>query len=96
VAALQLGVKHIGEGADHLLFVIMLLLPAPLLARRGRWTRTDNLRRNCWRVVHVVTAFAVGHSITVALAALGYISVPTRVVGSRVGGPRHQTVRPRW
>jgi HupE / UreJ protein len=84
LAALQLGVKHIGEGADHLLFLVMLLLPAPLLARRGRWVRTDNLRRNCWRVVHVVTAFAVGHSITLALAALGYISVPTRVVESLI------------
>src|SRR5919112_2613808 len=41
-AAVQLGVKHIGEGADHLLFLLMLLLPAPLLARGGRWVRTDD------------------------------------------------------
>jgi hypothetical protein len=83
-SAVQLGVEHIGEGADHLLFLVMLLLPAPLLARRGRWVRTDNLRRSCLRVVHVVTAFAVGHSITLALAALGYLSVPTRVVESLI------------
>jgi len=84
LAAVQLGVEHIGEGADHLLFLVMLLLPAPLLARRGRWVRTDNLRWSCLRVVHVVTAFAVGHSITLALAALGYLSVPTRVVESLI------------
>jgi hypothetical protein len=41
LAAVQLGVEHIGEGAGHLLFLVMLLLPAPLLARRGRWVRTD-------------------------------------------------------
>ena len=83
-AAMQLGIRHIADGADHLLFLIMLLLPAPLLARRGRWVRADDLRRNCWRVVHVVTAFAVGHSVTLALAALGYVSAPTRVVESLI------------
>ncbi|GAA2531555.1 HupE/UreJ family protein [Winogradskya humida] len=84
LAAVRLGIRHIAEGADHLLFLIMLLLPAPLLARHRRWTRSDNLRRDCLRVVHVVTAFAVGHSITLALASLGYISVPTRVVESLI------------
>ena len=84
LAALRLGVDHIAEGADHLLFLIMLLLPAPLIARRGRWMRTDDLRRNCKCVLHVITAFAVGHSIMLALAALGYISAPTRVVESLI------------
>ena len=82
--AVRLGNHHIAEGADHLLFLVMLLLPAPLLARRGRWTRADNLRRQCGRIVHVVTAFAVGHSITLALAALGYLSAPTRLVESLI------------
>ncbi len=84
VAAVQLGIRHIAGGADHLLFLIMLLLPAPLIARHRRWVRSDNLRRNCRRVVHVVTAFAIGHSITLALGALGYVSVPTRVVESLI------------
>ncbi|WP_433824567.1 HupE/UreJ family protein [Actinoplanes sp. CA-015351] len=83
-AALRLGVAHIAEGADHLLFLIMLLLPAPLLARRGRWVPGSDLRRSCLRVVHVVTAFAIGHSVTLALAALGYISLPTRLVESLI------------
>ena len=39
LAAVQLGIKHIAEGADHLLFLVMLLLPAPLLAPAGRWMR---------------------------------------------------------
>jgi hypothetical protein len=62
------------------MFLIMLLLPAPLLARRGRWVPTDNVRRNCSRIVRVVTAFAVGHSITLALAAFGFVSALSRVV----------------
>ncbi|GIF20562.1 hypothetical protein Ate02nite_32920 [Paractinoplanes tereljensis] len=84
LAAVRLGVRHIGQGADHLLFLIMLLLPAPLLARRGRWVRGGDLRRQGLRVVHVVSAFAVGHSITLALAALGYLSVPTRPVEAAI------------
>ena len=82
--AVRLGVQHITGGADHLLFLIMLLLPSPLLARRGRWVRADDLRRSCRRVVHVVTAFAVGHSITLALAAFGYVHASPRVVESMI------------
>ena len=83
-AAVELGVAHIAEGADHLLFLIMLLLPAPLLVRRGRWVRSDDLRRNGRRIVHVVTAFAVGHSVTLAAAALGFVTAPTRLVESTI------------
>lgn len=75
-----LGVHHISSGADHLLFLLMLLIPAPLVAVRGRWGRRDDTRRSVVRTVHVVSAFAVGHSITLALAALGIIHVPGRPV----------------
>ncbi|GAA2608015.1 HupE/UreJ family protein [Paractinoplanes durhamensis] len=84
VAALRLGVRHISEGSDHLLFLIMLLLPAPLLARRRRWVPGGDLRRQSVRVLHVVSAFAVGHSITLALAALGYLAVPARPVEAAI------------
>lgn len=57
---LKLGVEHILLGIDHLLFVLALLL-----ITRGRW-----------RLVKTVTAFTVAHSITLALAALGFVHVP--------------------
>ena len=82
--AVQLGFHHIASGADHLLFLLMLLLPSPLIVHRRTWVRTADLRRNCRRVVHVVTAFAAGHSITLALAAFGLVHVPTRVVESMI------------
>ncbi len=57
---LALGFEHILEGWDHLLFVFALLL----------------LIRDFWRLVGAITAFTLAHSITLALAALGHISVP--------------------
>lgn len=82
LATAGLGIEHVGEGADHLLFLLMLLVPAPLLASRGRWhtAAAPSARRSAVRVVHVVSAFAVGHSLTLALAAFGVIEAPTRLV----------------
>ncbi|WP_030610931.1 HupE/UreJ family protein [Streptomyces fulvoviolaceus] len=77
----QLGIEHVGEGADHLLFLLMLLIPAPLVATAGRWRTGDTSpRRSVVRVVHVVSAFAIGHSLTLALAASGVVHVPSRPV----------------
>ncbi|QYX82771.1 HupE/UreJ family protein [Streptomyces akebiae] len=75
-----LGIEHVGEGADHLLFLLMLLIPAPLVAAGGRWRAAPSARCGIIRVVHVVTAFALGHSLTLALAAAGVIDLPARPV----------------
>jgi hypothetical protein len=87
VASARLGVEHVSTGSDHLLFLLMLLLPAPLVAvgagagAGGRWRRGAAApRRSAVRVVHVVSAFAVGHSTTLILAGLGVIHVPSRPI----------------
>jgi hypothetical protein len=67
-AYLKLGIEHILTGSDHLLFVLGLLL----LVGPG------------WRLVKTVTAFTVAHSITLALAALGYIAFPSAVIEALV------------
>lgn len=87
LAAARLGVGHVSHGADHLLFLLMLLVPAPLVARSGRWRDSGadrSARRSAVRVVHVVTAFAVGHSTTLVLAATGVLHLPTRPVEALV------------
>lgn len=76
VAAVHLGVEHISRGRDHLLFLLMLLLPAPFDGRAATVGEAPDptwagVRRTSWRVVHVVAAFAIGHSITLAFGALG-------------------------
>lgn len=59
-----LGVEHILSGPDHLLFVLGLLLLVP----------TTRL------LVETITAFTVGHSITLSAAALGIARVPSRPI----------------
>ena len=54
------GIRHILFGADHLLFVLGLLL----------------IVEDRWMLVKTVTAFTVAHSITLAVATLGYADVP--------------------
>jgi HupE / UreJ protein len=76
----RLGMRHIAEGTDHLLFLVALLLPAPLLAFRSHWTVFAGVRHSILQILKVVTAFTVGHSITLALAALGLVHVPSRPV----------------
>jgi len=58
---LVLGFNHILMGIDHLLFVLGLLI---IVGHRRMLIRT-------------ITAFTVAHSITLALATLGYASIPT-------------------
>lgn len=65
---LQLGFRHIADfaGYDHLLFVTALAIPYSL--------------REWRRLAILVTAFTVGHSVTLALATLRLVSVPSAVV----------------
>lgn len=64
VSYVKMGVQHILGGIDHLLFVLGLLL------------LVDGWKRLLW----TITAFTVGHSITLALAALGFLDYPVALV----------------
>jgi hypothetical protein len=74
------GFDHVGDGADHLLFLLVLLLPAPLVAVAGRWQAGASGWRTLRQILHVVTAFTLGHSVTLAASALDLITVPSRPV----------------
>jgi hypothetical protein len=76
------GIWHIWIGFDHILFLMALLLPAVLARQGGSWMPTPGLRRATVEVLKIVTAFTVAHSITLSLAVLGVVSLPSRVVES--------------
>lgn len=56
-----LGFEHILLGIDHLLFVLALIM-----ITKGRW-----------KILKTITAFTIAHSITLSLAALGYVNFPS-------------------
>ena len=75
---------HIWIGFDHILFLLSLLLPAVLFWQRPRWLPVATLRVAVVDVLKIVTAFTVAHSITLSLAALGFVSLPSRWVESAI------------
>ena len=89
VQYLREGVWHIWIGFDHILFLLCLLLPAVLLQlgaglRNSRVRGVSHFKGASVGVLWVVTAFTVAHSITLSLAALQIISLPSRLVESAI------------
>ena len=78
------GVWHIWLGFDHILFLVSLLLPAVLVRRDGAWQAATKFRDAFWDVARIVTAFTLAHSITLTLAALSIVSLPSRWVESAI------------
>ena len=73
--------RHIAEGTDHLLFLLVLLLPAPLLLTKGRrWGGFGGVGYSLRRLLLIVTAFTLGHSFTLLLGALGWVRLPSQPV----------------
>jgi hypothetical protein len=74
------GVWHIWIGFDHVLFLIALLLPAVLKREAETWKPVPDFREAFINVFKIVTAFTLAHSITLSLAALELIRLPSRWV----------------
>ncbi|MEV5841336.1 HupE/UreJ family protein [Streptomyces sp. NPDC051985] len=77
VAMLELGGNHILTGTDHLLFLLILLLPAPLAATGGRWTGMVGPRKALARIGGITLAFTAGHSAALAASSLGRLDIPS-------------------
>ena len=77
------GVHHIASGADHVAFLLALLLPAVLVGG-AIWRPAPTFRPVLREVLCVVSAFTLAHSLTLSLAALGYVRLPSRLVESAI------------
>ena len=80
LASATLGMHHIAEGYDHLLFLLTLLLPAPLIALGRRWGGYAGFTPTLRQLLTVVTAFTIGHSITLIGGAFFGWQLPTQPV----------------
>jgi hypothetical protein len=64
----ELGIEHIFTGYDHLAFLVGLLITT----------------RTLTSLLKVITSFTAAHSITLALATFGLVSVPSRIIESLI------------
>ena len=81
------GTKHIWEGADHLLFLLTLLLPGLMLTIRlpdasGNLPATNRAAEKF--ALKVITAFTLAHSITLACSVFGWVSLPDKLIESLI------------
>jgi hypothetical protein len=82
----QEGAKHIWEGADHLLFLLTLLLPGLMLTIRGpdaSGPQPSNRAAGKF-ALKVITAFTVAHSITLACSVFGWVQLPDKFIESMI------------
>ena len=78
------GVLHIWSGFDHVLFLLALLLPAVLRRENGRWVPVDGMGQALRETLKVVSMFTLAHSITLTVATLGLVTLPSRWVESAI------------
>ncbi len=75
-----LGMRHISEGIDHLLFLLVLLLGAPLVVVGKKWAHFGGAKYAFTRLLHTTLAFTLGHSLTLLVGTVGWLRFPTRPI----------------
>ncbi|WP_316829255.1 HupE/UreJ family protein [Pedobacter aquatilis] len=75
-----MGMRHIYEGTDHLMFLLVLLLPSTQLFRNNKWEGFKGTRKSLISLLKITSAFTIGHSITLLLAALNWVRVPAQPI----------------
>jgi hypothetical protein len=86
VAMIQQGIWHIWIGIDHILFLVALALPAVMVRTNRRWEPVSSFRKALVAIVTIVSFFTLAHSVTLSLAALDVITLPSRFVESVIAG----------
>lgn len=76
----KLGVEHIAEGTDHILFVLTLLFPAMLAADARRWGKFAGLKPSVVHLLRIITAFTIGHSLTLMLGTVQWLHFPSKPI----------------
>lgn len=83
------GTHHLLIGADHLLFLFCILLPAVYQTRQDRKAKFIPVEQPITalkQVIWVATAFTVAHSITLTVATLQWVQLPAQWVESVIAG----------
>ncbi|WP_298500484.1 HupE/UreJ family protein [uncultured Algibacter sp.] len=89
-AMVKQGVWHIWIGLDHILFLLALILPSVVRRRKNKldkysiydWEPVMTFKAAFFYIIKVVTFFTIAHTITLTLASLDIVSLPSRLVES--------------
>ncbi len=76
----SLGIGHIRGGTDHILFILTLLLPAMLLVEGKKWTKFIGTKNTLLNILKIITAFTIGHSLTLLLGSVQWINLPRKPI----------------
>jgi hypothetical protein len=77
IGYLKSGIWHIWIGIDHILFLVTLLFGSFVRRSNGAWRIAPSLRGSLFDVLGIVTAFTLAHSITLTLATLKLVNLPS-------------------
>lgn len=80
MSMINMGIQHIKKGTDHLLFLLTLLLPAFLIVENRKWTSYSGIKKGIYKILMIVSAFTIGHSITLFIAACNLFKLPTQLI----------------
>ncbi len=96
VAMVKQGIWHIWIGLDHILFLVAIILPSVVRRREDDqsvsdpnasskfdifgWEPVENFKSAFWYIVKIVTFFTIAHTITLSLASLQIVVLPSRIV----------------
>ena len=108
VAMIKQGIWHIWIGLDHILFLLALILPAVVRRRKDNEHDTKS-SRTVWEpvkafrpaflfILKVVTFFTIAHTITLTLASLELIILPSwfveSIIAFSIGLAAYHNIRP--
>jgi hypothetical protein len=79
-ALIDLGLHHLGGGLDHILFLVTLLVVAPLRIADGRWSLFQGYEYSVRRFLAISLAFTLGHSVALALGSFKLLNLNPRYV----------------
>lgn len=74
------GIWHIWIGFDHILFLLMLLIPSVYIYGNSTLYPRENFKDVLFEILKVVTAFSIAHSITLALSVTKTVTLNTAFV----------------
>lgn len=83
---IHLGMEHISEGTDHLLFLFLLLLPIPFIYNPSTKKNTLlSIREGSKRILYLVSSFTLGHSVTLFIGGMHILTLPTQIIETLIG-----------